>query len=84
MANKKESNNIPDFEGSLKKLESIVTKMESGELNLEQALKQFEEGVILARKCQQALANAEQRVQQLMAENEEFLKESEGQKLIGE
>ncbi len=44
--------------------------MESGELSLEEALSRFEEGVALARHCQQALRQAEQRVQQLMNDNE--------------
>lgn len=68
MANKKkEPTAIPDFEATLKKLESIVRNMEGGELNLEQALKQFEEGIGLARSCQQALRQAEQRVEELTA-----------------
>jgi exodeoxyribonuclease VII small subunit len=69
VANKKTEDTIPDFEGALKKLESIVTKMEGGELTLEQALKHFEQGVTLARQCQQALRQAEQRVQELIGEN---------------
>jgi exodeoxyribonuclease VII small subunit len=60
---------LPDFEGALKKLESIVTKMEGGQLSLDDALKHFEEGVALARHCQQVLRQAEQRVQELMVEN---------------
>lgn len=68
MANKKiDSSEVPDFEAALKKLESIVTKMEAGELTLEQALKHFEQGISLARQCQQALSKAEQRVQELIA-----------------
>lgn len=70
MANKKTSASLPDFEGSLKKLTAIVNNMESGELTLEQALKQFEQGITLARQCQQTLKEAEQRVQQLMIEND--------------
>ena len=73
VANKKKEPSLPDFEGTLKKLESIVTQMESGELSLEQALKNFEDGVALARECQQALRQAEQRVQVLMADNAESL-----------
>ncbi len=69
MANKKTDSTVPDFEGALKKLGSIVEKMEGGELTLEQALKQFEQGVTLARQCQQALREAEQRVQELIGEN---------------
>lgn len=55
----------PDFEQSLERLESIVDKLEAGELSLEESLKIFEEGVSLTRSCQQALSEAEQRVKQL-------------------
>ena len=43
--------------------------MESGDLTLEQSLKAFEQGVKLTRECQQALAQAEQTVQQLLENN---------------
>jgi exodeoxyribonuclease VII small subunit len=55
-----------NFESSLEKLTQIVKRMESGELPLEEALKNFEEGVQLTRKCQEILTQAEHRVQQLM------------------
>ncbi len=69
VANKKSVASLPDFEGDLKKLESILAKMEGGELTLEQALKHFEQGIQLARHCQQALDQASLRVQELMGEN---------------
>ncbi|MFV8984193.1 exodeoxyribonuclease VII small subunit [Serratia fonticola] len=54
------------FENSLSELESIVTRLESGELPLEDALNEFERGVQLARQGQQKLQQAEQRVQILL------------------
>ena len=57
------------FEQSLKKLEELVERMEQGDLSLEESLKTFEEGVKLTRECQQALANAEQKVKLLIEEN---------------
>ncbi|OZG71972.1 exodeoxyribonuclease VII small subunit [Hahella sp. CCB-MM4] len=54
-----------NFEDSLARLEELVNKLEQGELNLEDALVAFEEGVQLTRQCQQALKNAEQKVTQL-------------------
>ena len=60
---------LPDFEKSLKELESLVERMEQGEQNLEQSLKDFEKGIALTRQCQQALQQAEQRVQQLISQN---------------
>ncbi len=50
------------FESQLEKLESIVESMESGELPLDEALKQFEQGIKLTNQCQQMLENAKQRV----------------------
>ncbi|HHL2457812.1 TPA: exodeoxyribonuclease VII small subunit [Yersinia enterocolitica] len=54
------------FETSLSELEQIVTRLESGELPLEEALNEFERGVQLARLGQQKLLQAEQRVQVLL------------------
>ena len=53
------------FEEALKKLETIVETMESGELPLETMLARFEEGTRLARVCQAKLADAELKIQQL-------------------
>ena len=58
------------FEESLAKLEGLVEKMEAGELSLEDSLKTFEEGVKLTRECQQALAQAEQKVKILIETQE--------------
>lgn len=54
------------FETSLRELEQIVTRLESGELPLEDALNEFERGVQLARQGQKKLQQAEQRVQILL------------------
>ncbi len=51
-----------DFEASLKELESIVEAMEKGGLPLEESLKLFSEGVLLTKKCQEAIKAAEQKV----------------------
>ncbi len=64
-------NAIPDFESSLKELESLVARMEEGETSLEDSLKDFERGIELTRQCQQALKMAEQKVQQLIGEGED-------------
>ncbi|PCJ12761.1 MAG: exodeoxyribonuclease VII small subunit [Gammaproteobacteria bacterium] len=57
------------FEDSLENLETIVDQMELGELTLEESLKAFEQGIKLTRECQNALQQAEQRVQMLVEEN---------------
>lgn len=53
------------FEDALKKLEAIVEAMESEELPLETLLAKYEEGTQLARICQDKLADAELKIQQL-------------------
>ena len=60
---------LKDFEKSLQHLEKIVSNMESGELGLEESLEQFEQGIKLAKTCQDTLANAEIRVEQLIEKN---------------
>lgn len=55
-----------NFEQALAALEQLVEKMERGEYGLDEALKQFEQGVTLIRACQGALAEAEQKVQLLV------------------
>jgi exodeoxyribonuclease VII small subunit len=55
-----------DFEEALANLEALVEAMEDGELSLEESLKAFEQGIKLTRECQQALDQAEQKVQLLV------------------
>tara|TARA_B100000470_G_C19548388_1_gene283723 strand:+ start:119 stop:358 length:240 start_codon:yes stop_codon:yes gene_type:complete len=57
------------FEATLAKLETIVEKMEQGDMSLEDSLKAFEQGIQLTRSCQKALVEAEQQVQLLLQEN---------------
>ena len=59
------------FEDSVSALEGIVKQLESGELPLERALELFENGVRLARRCQEQLAEVEQRVEILLRERGE-------------
>jgi len=67
----------PDFETAMVELEALVSKIEDGDLPLEESLKEFEKGIKLARICQQALEEAEQRVKILTAEGEQdFLTDS--------
>ena len=55
-----------EFEAALKRLETIVENLENGELSLEAALKQYEEGVRLADICSKRLTEAEKKVEVLM------------------
>ncbi|HEY1663285.1 MAG TPA: exodeoxyribonuclease VII small subunit [Verrucomicrobiae bacterium] len=55
----------PPFEEALKKLENIVEAMESDDLPLETLLAKYEEGSKLVKVCQEKLAEAELKIQQL-------------------
>jgi exodeoxyribonuclease VII small subunit len=66
MAATEKSNDLGGLEKSLEELEALVTRLESGDLPLEQALKEFEHGVKLTRQCQAALQEAEQKVEILL------------------
>jgi len=56
----------PDFEKSLTELETLVEKLEAGDLPLEEALRIFEQGIGLTRECQSALESAQARVDVLL------------------
>ena len=62
------------FEASLKKLEEIVKRLETGSLTLEESLKAFEEGVKYAAFCSGRLDDAEQRVEILLKQKDGSLK----------
>ena len=62
-----------NFEKSLSDLETLVEEMEQGDLSLEDALKHFEKGIGLTSECQQALQNAELKVQELVEKNGKIL-----------
>jgi exodeoxyribonuclease VII small subunit len=57
--------NIKDFEGAIAELESIVRKLEEGDLALEQSLELYERGVRLSRYCHARLEEAERRIEVL-------------------
>lgn len=62
------------FEDALKKLEKIVSKLEEGEIPLEESLKLFEEGIRLSRFCNQKLDEVEKKVEILLKGKDEILK----------
>ncbi len=62
------------FEASLKKLEEIVTRLETGSLSLEDSLKAFEEGVKHSAFCSGRLDEAERRVEILLKQKDGSLK----------
>ena len=66
----------PGFEESLQRLEEIVERLEDDELELEQSLALFEEGVKLAAACDQRLDEAEKKVALLLKNDEGALVET--------
>jgi exodeoxyribonuclease VII small subunit len=54
-----------DFETSLNKLESIVNQLEEGEMNLDDSIKSFEQGIKLYKDCKVVLEKAEKKIQVL-------------------
>jgi len=56
----------PTFEEAIKRLETILDKMNSGKLSLDDSLKMFEEANGLIGSCQKRLATAEQKVEKLI------------------
>jgi len=64
--------NAAPFEQSLSELQTLVERLEGGELPLEEALEAFEQGVKLTRDCQEALSAAEQKVKMLLEKNGEL------------
>lgn len=63
--------NSPDFEKALAELETLVSRLESGELTLDQSLAEFKRGVELTRTCQSVLDHAQQTVEQLLNVDDE-------------
>lgn len=64
-----------NFEKALGELETLVDSMEKGQLSLEDSLKNFERGMVLAKSCQEALTAAEQKVLILQGSQLETFKE---------
>jgi len=62
------------FEDALNKLEKIVSKLEEGDIPLEESLKLFEEGIRLSRFCNQKLGEAEKKVEILLKGKDGMLK----------
>ncbi|MEW6337626.1 MAG: exodeoxyribonuclease VII small subunit [Acidobacteriota bacterium] len=56
------------FEDAMAQLEEVVARLEDESVGLEEALKLFERGVKLARRCRTQLEGVERRVEQLLAE----------------
>ena len=63
-----------NFEESMKKLESIVTELETSNLSLDESVSKFEEGMKLSKQCNKMLEEAEKKIT-ILLENDGELKE---------
>ena len=63
-----------NFEESMKKLENIVTELENGNLNLDESVQKFEEGMKIAKQCNNILEETEKKIT-ILLENDGELKE---------
>lgn len=58
----------PNFEQSLEQLETIIERIESGAVGLEEAIREWERGIALVKHCREVLQKAEQRIADLTAQ----------------
>ena len=57
------------FEEAVVELEKLVQTLEDGDCSLDESMKMFEEGMALAKYCNEKLQNAEKRIVELVNEN---------------
>ncbi len=63
------------FEENMQNLEGIVQELEKGELNLEDSIKKFEEGIEISKKCNEILENAEKKITILIKKDDKIEEE---------
>lgn len=64
-----------NFEENMENLEKIVQELEKGELNLDDSIKKFEEGMNLSKKCNEILEEAEKRITILIKKDDKLEEE---------
>lgn len=64
-----------NFEEVMEQLEKIIQELEKGELNLDDSIKKFEEGMLLSKKCNQFLEVAEKKITKLIKETDGTISE---------
>ncbi len=64
-----------NFEETLKKLETIVEKLETGDIDLEKSVELYEEGMRLKKICEEKLKNVEMQIKKIRTENNKIIKE---------
>lgn len=64
-----------NFEENMQGLENIVQELEKGNLNLEDSIKKFEEGIELSKKCNEILEDAEKKITILIKKEDKIEEE---------
>lgn len=65
-----------NFEENMKNLEKIVTELEGGELNLDESIAKFEEGIKISKQCNKILEDAEKKITILLEKDGEVKEEN--------
>ena len=65
-----------NFEESMKKLECIVNELENGNLNLDESVEKFEEGMKIAKQCNTILEDSEKKITILLEKDGELKEEN--------
>ena len=65
-----------NFEESMKKLEDIVIELENGNLNLDESVQKFEQGMKIAKQCNNILEEAEKKITILLEKDGELKEET--------
>ena len=65
-----------NFETSMEQLEKIVQDLEKGDLNLDDSIKKFEEGMKISKECNKFLEDAEKRITVLINDGNEIVEEN--------
>ena len=68
--------NNGNFEESMKMLENIVIELENGNLNLDESVNKFEEGMKISKQCNRILEEAEKKITILLENNGELEEEN--------
>lgn len=64
------------FEEAMKQLEIVAAELEKGDLNLDESVSKFEEGMKLSKQCSELLENAEKRITVLLKDGDTIKEEN--------
>lgn len=64
-----------NFETKMQALEQIVSDLEKGDLNLDESVKKFEEGMKISKECSKMLEETEKRITILLNDEDEIVEE---------